>query len=63
MIYSKFIKRVLDFTGSLLLLIILSPILLIVALMVKIRLGSPVIFKQQRLAVMRKYFQSINLEL
>ncbi|MFA7396555.1 MAG: sugar transferase [Sphaerochaetaceae bacterium] len=48
MIYSKFIKRVLDFTGSLLLLIILSPILLIVALMVKIRLGSPVIFKQQR---------------
>ena len=46
--YEKYIKRILDFTLSLIALIVLSPILLITAILVRIKLGSPVIFKQQR---------------
>ena len=46
--YEKYIKRFLDFTLSLLALIVLSPVLLITALLVRVRLGSPVIFRQPR---------------
>ncbi len=46
--YAKYFKRMLDFILSLIALIILSPILLIVAILVRIKLGSPIIFKQQR---------------
>jgi len=48
MIYRKYFKRPMDFILSLLALIVLSPILLIVAILVRFKLGSPVIFKQQR---------------
>ena len=47
-IYEKYIKRIIDFTLSLIALICLSPILLIVAILVRVKLGSPIIFKQQR---------------
>lgn len=47
-IYEKYIKRILDFTLSLIALICLFPILLIVAILVRAKLGSPIIFKQQR---------------
>lgn len=46
--YAKYFKRILDFILSLTALIIFSPILLIVAILVRIKLGSPIIFKQQR---------------
>ncbi len=46
--YSKYIKRILDFILSLIALIILSPILLITYIFVLIKLGRPAIFKQQR---------------
>lgn len=46
--YAKYIKRILDFILSLLAIIVLSPILLIVAILVRTKLGSPIIFKQQR---------------
>ena len=46
--YEKFGKRAVDFFCSLLALICLSPVLLIVALLVRIKLGTPVIFKQPR---------------
>ena len=46
--YRKYIKRLLDFILSLFAIIILSPVLLIVALLIRIKLGSPVIFKQKR---------------
>ncbi len=46
--YSKYIKRILDFVLSLIAIIVLSPILLITAILVRIKLGSPVIFKQKR---------------
>jgi len=47
-IYRKFVKRPLDFILSLLAIIILSPVLLIVAILVRVKLGSPVLFKQNR---------------
>lgn len=46
--YAKYIKRILDFILSLLALIVLSPVLLIIYILVKIKLGKPAIFKQQR---------------
>lgn len=55
-IYEKYIKRILDFTLSLIALICLSPILLIVAILVRIKLGSPVIFKQKRPGKNEKIF-------
>ena len=46
--YRLFFKRFLDFILSLVAVIILSPIYIIVAFLVKIKLGSPVIFTQKR---------------
>ena len=46
--YEKYIKRPQDMVLSLLALIVLSPILLITAILVRVKLGSPVIFKQKR---------------
>ncbi|MED4694894.1 sugar transferase [Peribacillus frigoritolerans] len=47
-IYRRFIKRSMDFILALIAIVILSPILLIVALLVRVKLGSPVLFKQKR---------------
>ena len=46
--YHKYIKRFFDIILSLCCIIISSPILLVTALLVRIKLGSPVIFKQER---------------
>ena len=46
--YRSCIKRLLDFILSGVALIVLSPVLLIVAILVKTKLGSPVIFHQKR---------------
>jgi lipopolysaccharide/colanic/teichoic acid biosynthesis glycosyltransferase len=54
--YKKYFKRPFDIICSLLALIILSPILLITAILVRIKLGSPVIFKQQRPGLNEKIF-------
>jgi lipopolysaccharide/colanic/teichoic acid biosynthesis glycosyltransferase len=42
------VKRALDFTVSALALVILSPLLLVIAGLVWLRLGRPIFFKQQR---------------
>lgn len=47
-IYKRFIKRPMDIILSLLALIPLSVVLLIVAILVRIKLGSPILFKQKR---------------
>ncbi len=47
-LYRKGIKRLLDIVISAVALFVLSPVLLVVALLVRIGLGSPVIFKQPR---------------
>ena len=46
--YERFIKRPQDFFCALLAIIVLSPVLLITALLVHIKLGSPVLFTQDR---------------
>ena len=55
--YRLFIKRLLDFVLSLIALVILSPVILIVAILVKIKLGSPVLFKQERPGKNEKIFR------
>ena len=46
--YEKFIKTPQDVILSTIALIVLSPILLILAILVRIKLGKPIIFKQER---------------
>lgn len=46
--YEKFIKRPQDFICALLAIIVLSPVLLVVAILVRIKLGAPVLFTQER---------------
>lgn len=47
-LYEKWLKRPQDFCCALLALIVLSPVMLITAVFVRIKLGSPIIFKQER---------------
>lgn len=46
--YKKFIKRFLDLILSLMALIILMPLMLIIYILVRVKLGKPAIFKQER---------------
>lgn len=55
--YKKYFKRLLDFILSLIAIIILSPVYLIVAILVRIKLGSPVIFCQERPGKNEKIFK------
>jgi undecaprenyl phosphate N,N'-diacetylbacillosamine 1-phosphate transferase len=55
-IYEKYFKRAFDFIISLTALIVLSPLLLIVAVFIRVRLGSPIIFKQKRPGLNEKIF-------
>ena len=54
--YRKYFKRIFDFFCSLLALIVLSPVLLVIAVLVRSKLGSPVIFKQKRPGLHEKIF-------
>lgn len=47
-LYEKYIKRFLDVVFSAISLLVLSPLLCIVAILVRIKLGKPVIFRQER---------------
>jgi len=47
-IYRKFLKRPMDFTLSLMAIIALSSVIIIVGILVRFKLGSPVLFKQKR---------------
>ena len=47
--YAKCIKRILDFLLSIIALIVLSPIYLILAILVRIKLGKPILFTQERI--------------
>lgn len=54
--YAKYVKRGIDILLSGVALIILVPIMLIVAIFVRLKLGSPVIFKQERPGKGKKVF-------
>ena len=47
-LYEKYVKRPQDFCCALLAIVVLSPVMLITALLVRMNLGSPVLFKQKR---------------
>ncbi len=55
--YEKYFKRPQDFVCSLLALIVLSPVLLVVAILVRVKLGAPVIFAQDRPGLNAKIFK------
>ena len=55
--YEKYIKRPQDFLCALLALIVLSPVLLIIAILVRVKLGAPVIFSQERPGLDGKIFK------
>lgn len=54
--YEKYLKRFFDVILSLGCILISSPVLVIVAILVRIKLGSPVIFKQERPGYQNKVF-------
>lgn len=54
--YARRIKRPMDFLLALIALIILSPLLLTVAVLVRIKLGSPCLFSQGRIGQFEKPF-------
>jgi len=55
-IYRKILKRPMDFILSLMAIIVLSPVLIIVGVLVRFKLGSPVLFKQKRPGLNGKIF-------
>lgn len=55
-LYNVFFKRVIDFLLATCAILILSPLIVILAVIVKIKLGSPIIFKQQRPGLNEKVF-------
>lgn len=55
--YERHVKRPQDLLLSLLALIVLSPILLIVAILVRTKLGSPILFTQERPGLNEKIFK------
>lgn len=54
--YKKFLKRLFDFIISLFLLILISPIFFLTYIVVRICIGSPVVFKQKRPGKNEKIF-------
>ena len=56
-LYEHYIKRPQDFICALAAIIVLSPVMVITALLVRIKLGSPVIFAQERPGLNGKIFK------
>ncbi len=54
--YVKYMKRVLDFLLSLIAFIVLMPIMMVIYLLVRVKLGKPAIFKQERPGKNEKIF-------
>lgn len=56
-IYEAYIKRIQDFICALISIILFSPILLVVAILVRVKLGSPILFVQERPGLNGKVFK------
>ena len=56
-VYEKYIKRPQDFICGTCGFIVLSPVMLITAILVRTKLGSPIIFKQERPGLDGKVFK------
>jgi len=55
--YAKCIKRILDFLLSFIAIIVLSPVYLVLAILVRIKLGKPILFTQERIGKGEKPFK------
>ena len=55
--YRKVIKRCIDFTLSLIAIIVLSPILLIISILVLFNMGWPIFFSQERVGLNEEVFK------
>lgn len=62
MIYKKYIKRVIDICAALVAILVFWWVYVIIAILVRFKLGSPVIFKQERVGKNEKFSCYINLE-
>lgn len=56
----KFIKRAIDIVGSFLGVLLISPILIIIAILIRIKLGSPIFFTQDRVGKDGKVFKIVK---
>ena len=56
-IYEAYFKRVIDFISGILVLVVLCPLYLVLAIMVRIKLGSPILFTQDRPGKDEKIFK------
>lgn len=54
--YAKYMKRLLDILLSLTILIVLSPLFLVLCILVRSKLGSPIFFQQERPGLHEKIF-------
>ncbi len=59
---NAFMKRTMDILGSLVMIILSSPVMLISALIIKITMGGKVIFRQQRVGLNKKIFTMYKLK-
>lgn len=58
--YKNFLKRILDFFMSLLGIVVLSPILLILAVIIKMTSPGPILFKQKRVGKNKSHFNILK---
>lgn len=56
-LYEAYIKRIQDFICALIAIILLSPVLIVVAILVRTKLGSPILFVQERPGINGKVFK------
>lgn len=56
MFYKKYLKRILDIIIAAILLIMLSPVFVVLAALIRLKLGSPILFKQERPGYKEKLF-------
>jgi lipopolysaccharide/colanic/teichoic acid biosynthesis glycosyltransferase len=59
-VYHRYGKRLIDIFVALSALILLSPVLLVLAIMVRVKLGAPVIFRQERPGLHGKPFRMVK---
>jgi len=58
--YQNFFKRLIDFIISFVALLVLSPILVVFAILIRVKLGSPIFFRQQRPGKDEKIFEILK---
>lgn len=56
----RYFKRLFDFISSFLLLLVISPVFITLMILIRIKLGSPIFFKQERTGRNGRHFQMIK---